>query len=60
MNIVELDQAVKAVCPISGVSIGTYEDRSTWRISFLPEATSQQRAAGQAVLDACPTPLDEI
>lgn len=52
MNIVELDKALKAVCPILGVSIGRVNDKSTWRIDFTDEATSEQRAAAQAVVDA--------
>ena len=57
-----LDAAIKAVCPIDGVSIGHRDDRSTWRIDFREEATAQQRAAAQAVLDAFDpdsvTPID--
>lgn len=47
-----LDEAVKAVCPIFGVSIGLPGDKTTWRISFKDEATAEQRAAAQAVVDA--------
>lgn len=50
MNIEELDQALKAVCPVDGLSIGTLEDKATWRIDFREEATEQQRAAACAVL----------
>jgi hypothetical protein len=45
-----LDAAVKAVCPIYGVSVGIVSDKATWRIDFRPEATTQQRAAAQAVV----------
>ena len=51
-NIVELDQALKAVCPIDGVSIGKSEDKSTWRIDFMPEATDQQKTDASAVMAA--------
>lgn len=47
-----LDAAVRAVCPISGVSLGSLADRATWAIRFMPEATAQQRAAAAAVLAA--------
>ena len=48
----KLDAALKAVCPIHGVSIGRVNDKQTWRIDFRDEATAQQRAAAQDVLDA--------
>jgi len=48
----ELDVALKAVCPIVGVSIGRSNDRATWRIDFEDRATAEQRAAARAVMDA--------
>ncbi len=45
-----LDQAVKAVCPVLGVSIGDADDRSTWRVDFADEATDEQRALAAAAL----------
>lgn len=50
--IIKLDAAIKAVCPITGVSIGDPEDKATWRIDFLPEASTEQQADAQAVVDA--------
>lgn len=50
MNIVELDQAIKAVCPIDGVSIGKPDDKATWRIDFQEAATKEQRAAAQGII----------
>jgi hypothetical protein len=50
--IAKLDAAIKAVCPIHGVSIGRWDDRSTWRIDFKGEATPEQRAAAQSVVDS--------
>jgi len=47
-----LDKAVKAVCPIDGVSIGAPGDKATWRIDFKEAATTAERAAAQAVLAA--------
>lgn len=47
-----LDKAIRAVCPIDGVSIGRPADKATWRIHFRPEATPGQRAAAGAVLAA--------
>lgn len=50
-----LDERVKAVCPVHGVSVGRWNDKSTWRIDFRAEATVQERAAAQAVVDAFDT-----
>lgn len=47
----KLDEAVKRVCPISGVSIGRRDDRSTWVAHADPEATPEQIEAAQAVID---------
>lgn len=48
----ELDEAVRAVCPIDGVNIGRVDDRSTWSARFKDEATDEQRKAAQSVIDA--------
>lgn len=48
----KLDAAIKAVCPIRGVSIGRKNDKATWRIDFKDEATDKQRADARAVLEA--------
>ena len=45
MKLYELDEAIKAVCPIDGISCNG-------RIDYRPEATEQQRAAAQAIMDA--------
>ena len=55
MNLALLDNAIKAVAPIEGVSIGRRNDKSTWRITFKPEATEQQMADAQAALLAFDT-----
>lgn len=46
-----VDAAVRAVCPIVGVSIAKKTDKSTWRVDFDPSATPTQRAAGSAAVD---------
>lgn len=46
-----LDNAIRAACPILGVSVGTPGDSGTVRIDFGPAATPEQRAAAQAVVD---------
>lgn len=52
----KLNAAIAAVCPIHGVSIGVSSgrvaDKATWRIDFKDEATTQQKAAAQAALEA--------
>ena len=47
-----LDEKVRAVAPIDGVSIGHRDDKTTWRVDFRPEATRAQRDAAAAVLAA--------
>jgi hypothetical protein len=47
---VAVDQAVRAVCPIHGVSFGSLTDKTKWRIDFKDEATTEQRAAASAVV----------
>ena len=58
-----LDQQLKLVCPIDGVSIGRWSDKTTWQITFRPEATAAERARAQTVLTAfdpaqVPAPID--
>ena len=60
MRIESLDAALKAVCPIDGVSIGRWHDRSTWRVDFREEATEGQRAAAHAVLQDFDPALPEL
>jgi hypothetical protein len=46
----KLDTALRAVAPISGVSIGRPDDKSSWRVDFLPQATQAQRDAATSVI----------
>lgn len=46
-----LHDAINQVCPITGVSIGTLSDRTTWRFTPSPAATGQQKAAAQTLID---------
>ena len=50
---------IAAVCPIEGVAIGRSNDKTTWRIDFAPEATTTQRLAAQAVVDAFDVAAEE-
>lgn len=52
MNIDQLDKALKAVCPVSGVSIGRKNNKATWRIDFMDEATDEQKKAAQDILNS--------
>ena len=56
----KLDAAIKAVCPIHGVSIGRKDDKQTWRIDFKDDATEPQKTAAQAVVDAFNVAAAEI
>lgn len=47
----DIHNAVAAVCPINGISIGDISDRATWRIDFAANAGEQQKAAAQGVID---------
>ena len=46
----ELHNAVAAVCPILGISIGDPADNTTWAVAFDPAATAAQRTAAQTVI----------
>ncbi len=46
-----LDQAIKKVCPIHGVSFGKLDDKKTWRIDFDDAASAAQKLAAVQVLD---------
>jgi len=52
MNLNKLHNAIEAVCPMHSVSIGSENDKTTWQISFKDEATTEEKAAAQAVIDA--------
>jgi hypothetical protein len=52
MNIKNLDSAIKAVCPIHGVSVGNPDDKQTWRIDFAEESTQPQRESAMQVMAA--------
>lgn len=60
MNITALDAALRLVAPIEGVSVVDENDKSTWRVDFKPEATSDQRAAAQAVIDTFDVDADPV
>jgi len=51
MNISKLHNAVAAVCPINGISIGNASDKTTWTFKALETATTEQITAAQAIID---------
>lgn len=65
MNFAEIDQAIRAVCPIQGVSFGDRNDKSTWLVVYAEDATDEQRKAAddllaKQVLREVPPPRDPI
>lgn len=46
----KVHEAVAAVAPIIGVSIGIVAEKATWQITFHPAATSAQRADAQGIM----------
>lgn len=42
---------IAAVAPIIGVTIGDPDDKVTWIVDYLPEATTEQRSAAQQIID---------
>lgn len=45
-----LDQAIKQVCPIDGISIGDPNDKKTWRIDFKDNVTLAEKTAAFSVV----------
>lgn len=52
MSAARLSEAVSALCPIYGLSVGRLGQSASVRVDFRPEATPEQRAAAQAAVDA--------
>lgn len=52
MDTQKLHDQISAVCPIEGLSIGSFDEKKTWAVKFDAMATAQQRAAAQAVIDS--------
>lgn len=42
---VYLDQEIKKICPIHGISFGDLSDKSTWIFHFMDESTEDQKNA---------------
>lgn len=48
---VAIDQAIKAVCPIHGISFVNVDDKTTWLIDFKDEATNVQKELAQKLIN---------
>ena len=51
-KMLHLVEDVSDVAPIDGVSVGRWDDRTTWRIDFREDATEAQKNAAVAMLAA--------
>jgi len=57
----QLDAQIRSAgIPISGVSIGDSQDKSTWYARFLDTATPVQKAEAQAIIDAYDIPAEDL
>ena len=48
----DVHDAVAEVCPIDGMSFPVFEDKATWQVHYSDDATDEQKAAAQDVIDA--------
>jgi hypothetical protein len=48
--IVQLQQAVDAVCPNLGVYVGDPANKATWKVNFAPAATNAQKTAAATAI----------
>lgn len=55
-----LHDKVSEVAPITGVSLGKIDDKSTWKIIFKPEATPEQRAAAAQIVREFDPAVDAV
>lgn len=49
-NFGEIDQAIRAVCPILGIAFRRLDDKSTWIINYADDATDAEKKAADALL----------
>ena len=50
IDMAALDAAIKALAPIDGISVGSYTDKTTWRVDYQSTATTDQIAAVNSYL----------
>lgn len=46
-----LDEMIKRICPVHGISFGNINNRKTWRIDFTEEATDEQKNSAMKAMD---------
>ena len=46
-----IEEKIKEVCPIYGISMANATDKTTWRIDFKPEATNKQKKDARDLID---------
>lgn len=47
----KIHDAIAAICPIKGISIGSFSDKATWSLVFDQAATDAQKQAAQAAIN---------
>jgi len=47
----KIHAAIEEIAPIHGISMPNPEDKTSWVVNFKDEATAQQKADAQAVID---------
>lgn len=50
--IVALSEELVANVPCTGISIGRFEDKSTYKVDFLPDATQEHMVLAELIIDA--------
>lgn len=48
----KIHEAIAAVCPITAISIGSFENKSTWKVTYGALASTAQRQAAQTAIDS--------
>jgi hypothetical protein len=46
-----LDQAIKKICPIHGISFGNLNDKDTWKIHYEENATPEQKDKAEQIIN---------
>lgn len=46
-----LDEEIKKICPIDGISFGKLDNKATWQVHFRNEATFEQRQRAQSFIE---------
>jgi hypothetical protein len=62
INMAKLQENIDSVVDNTGVSIGKYEDKSTWKVHYIGEPTKEQATQIAAIIEAqlVLTPAQEL